>query len=130
MFGGRAPEGEKTLEVLVGGSRHPEHLNLTDRELIEQSYNDVRQLIHLPSPPVFSNVLRTKRGIPQLELGYGKLLRYRDELKETYPSLFVCGFGWNGIGMNEMITQAKHVATALTTSAQRDDTPIVKGIYF
>ena len=75
MFPGRAPKGHMLLEALVGGRRHPEKLELDDDVLIQKAYADLRQLIHLPDPPVFTKVLRSDHGIPQLEIGYPGLLR-------------------------------------------------------
>ena len=65
MFPGRAPEGHVLLEVLVGGRRHPERLELDDDRLIKDACADLSQLIDLPEQPVFSRVMRPRAGIPQ-----------------------------------------------------------------
>ena len=41
MFPGRAPEGKVLIEVLVGGRRHPERLELNDDELIAKILADL-----------------------------------------------------------------------------------------
>lgn len=128
MFPGRAPEGGQLLEILVGGRRHPERLALSDSEMIERAYADVRQLMHLPEPPRFAEVLRPEAGIPQPEENYLKLLAWREEVKQQHPSLHLLGFGWNGIGLNEMVREAKHLALALA-SQPLAATSEVKGIY-
>lgn len=131
MFPGRAPQGMSLLEVLVGGRRHPERLELDDETLVSRAYNDLRALIPLPNPPQFVRVLRPAHGIPQPEMGHLRLLDWRDHLEQQYPGLFVCGFGWDGIGMNDMIKRAKRVASQLIEG--RDLHPsqaAVKGVYF
>ncbi|MCP4755205.1 MAG: protoporphyrinogen oxidase [Proteobacteria bacterium] len=130
MFPGRAPDDLMTLEALVGGTRNPERFDMDDQELIEQAYQDIKQLIKLPHPPVFSKVLRTTIGIPQLEIGHLDLQKYRDRLERENSGLHVCGFGWEGIGMNEMIKQAKITAESIVEGRPETKEPsAAKGIY-
>ena len=130
MFPGRAPKDHKLLEALVGGRRHPEKLELDDDALIRETYADLRQLIHLPDPPVFTKVLRSEHGIPQLELGYPKLLAWRKRMVENNEGLQICGFGWEGIGINDMIKSAREVAAAVAAGSTAEGKTEVKGIYF
>jgi len=130
MFPGRAPEGHMLLEALVGGRRHPEKLELDDDVLVRETYADLKQLIHLPDPPVFTRVLRSDHGIPQLEIGYPRLLAWRDSLVDNNRGLYVCGFGWEGIGINDMTKSAKRVAAAIAAGIAAKGETEVKGVYF
>jgi oxygen-dependent protoporphyrinogen oxidase len=130
MFPGRAPAGHMQLEALVGGRRHPEKLELPDDVLIRETYADLKQLIHLPDPPIFSKVLRSDHGIPQLEIGYPKLLEWRNSLVENNQGLNICGFGWEGIGINDMTKSAKKVAEAIAAGTTAQGKTEVKGVYF
>ncbi len=130
MFPGRAPKGHMLLEALVGGRRHPEKLQLDDDVLVQKTYNDLRQLIHLPDPPIFTKVLRPDHGIPQLEIGYPKLLSWRNRLVESNKGLYVCGFGWEGIGINDMTKSAKKVAESIAAGKTGAVETEVKGVYF
>ncbi len=131
MFPKRAPDGLNLVEVLVGGNRNPERLELDDSELIDKAYRDISQLIKLPKPPVFSSVIRPKVGIPQLEMGYGKYLDYRESLHEEAEGLHICGFGWEGIGINEMVRQARKTAVdVLNRKASGSGPARAKPIYF
>jgi len=130
MFPGRAPEGHVLLEALVGGRRHPERLELSDDQLIENVYQDLKELIDLPEPPVFSRVLRPRSGIPQLEEGYPGLLAWRRTLHESNENLHLCGFGWQGIGINDMHKEAWKVAKRILTGLQDEESDGVKGVYF
>ena len=52
-------------------------------------------------------------------------------LEKKNPGLYVCGFGWEGIGMNDMTKSAKNVAKGIragsrTASGQEK----VKPVYF
>jgi oxygen-dependent protoporphyrinogen oxidase len=131
MFPGRAPQGRVLMEALVGGRRHPERLELSDEELISRTYDDLRQLIPLPEPPCFSRVLRGDSGIPQLEMGYPALLAWKESLEQKLNGLHISGFGWEGIGMNDMMKTAKTVAEriVLRTEGKRQK-PEVRPVYF
>ena len=130
MFPARTPEGHVLLEALVGGRRHPERLDLPDEELISKVYDDLKQLIDLPDPPVFSRVLRPKYGIPQLEEGYPALLEWRQQLHANNDNLHLCGFGWQGIGINDMHKQAWEMAKRILAGQQEKHADEMKGIYF
>jgi oxygen-dependent protoporphyrinogen oxidase len=131
MFAARAPQGHILLEALVGGRRHPERLELDDATLIRQSLEDLRHLLPLQGEPAYARVLRPKGGIPQMEAGYPALLSWRDKLAQENPGLFIHGFGWEGIGINDMIKSATRVAASIRENAgsSREEAG-VKGIYF
>jgi oxygen-dependent protoporphyrinogen oxidase len=131
MFPGRAPEGHVVFETLIGGRRHPERLDLDDRTLTEKAFDDVRDILHLPRMPAYSAVLRSDGAIPQLERNYPSLIAWREKFLAARPGLYICGFGWEGIGLNDMMKHATGVAAAI----HRDAKPIrigseLKGVYF
>lgn len=131
MFPGRAPQGAVLMEALVGGRRHPERLELSDETLISLVYDDLRQLIPLPEPPCFSRVLRGDSSIPQLEMGYPALLTWKESLEQGLDGLHLCGFGWEGIGMNDMMKTAKMVADRiLRRVGGKRQKPEVRPVYF
>lgn len=131
MFPNRAPGDAVLLEALVGGRRHPERLELSDEEIIDRVIQDISQLIDLPEEPIFTQVLRPQSGIPQLEMDHPALLRWRFGVEQKMPGLYICGFGWDGIGINDMTKSAKRVAEDIV-AGRRGDTPEapVKPVYF
>ncbi len=131
MFPARAPQDHILLEALVGGRRHPERLDLDDTTLIRRALEDLRALLPLQGEPVYARVLRPKGGIPQLEAGYPALLHWRDQVMEEHKGLFIHGFGWEGIGLNDMFKGAIRVADAIRAkTGSRQEEAAVKGIYF
>ncbi len=130
MFPGRAPIGHQLLEALVGGRRHPERLDLSDEKMISRVYQDLAELMKLPKPPSFARVLRPKNGIPQLETGYPALLSWRRKLHGTMNSLHVCGFGWQGIGINDMTKEAWKAAKRILSRELAAEEQEIKGVYF
>jgi oxygen-dependent protoporphyrinogen oxidase len=116
---------------LVGGRRHPERLELPDDELIAGVYGDIRQLLTLPDPPVFAKVLRSAGAIPQLEMDHPALLAWRRALEAKMAGLYVCGFGWDGIGMNDAIKSAARAVEAVLAERQVESGQApVKPVYF
>lgn len=131
MFKNRTPDGNILMEALVGGRHYPERVDMEDKKLIEATVNDLKKLLYLPEKPLYSRVLRYSGGIPQLELGHQKFLKYRKMLEDQYKDLRVTGFGWRAIGMNDMIKDAKHIADYLVNnSPQMDQAEKIKPIYF
>ena len=132
MFPGRAQDGKVLIEVLVGGRRHPERLELDDEEIIKQILADLGELLPLSEPPCFTKVLRPSSGIPQMEVGsHLQLLAWRKQCTQAHPGLHLSGFGWDGIGINDMIKAAKRTAEAIAAGGigQQEEAP-VKPVYF
>ena len=131
MFPNRAPDGTIVFETLVGGKRHPERLQLDDQELIKRSLADLRGLLDLPPAPLFTRVLRPQGGIPQLETGYPDLLNWRNNLTRKSDGLFICGFGWDGIGINDMVKTATSTADKISKGSKQDqEAAEIKKVYF
>ena len=131
MFPGRAPEGHILLETLAGGRRHPERLEYDDATLVRKALADTRDILGIHEEPVYAKVMRSRTGIPQLESGYPRLLAWRNALVARHPALYVCGFGWEGIGVNDMMKSATRTAAALLAgereTKRRNE---VKAVYF
>jgi protoporphyrinogen/coproporphyrinogen III oxidase len=131
MFPGRAPAGCSLIEVLIGGRRHPERTELDDQALIRQALEDVKDILNITSEPIYTKVLRNSSGIPQPEQGYPELLAWRERLESEHRGLFICGFGWDGIGINDMIKTAGRVAERIMAGRNNSgQEPSVKGVYF
>lgn len=128
MFPGRTPEGGQLLEALVGGRRNPEYLELPDEEIIQRTLLDLRGLMELPAEPRFAKVLRCAAEIPQADGAYLQLLRWREQMGQTCPRLHLLGFGWRGIGINEMAREAKALASKLLGRAEAENNTL-KGVY-
>ncbi|MDX2471426.1 MAG: protoporphyrinogen oxidase [SAR324 cluster bacterium] len=130
MFPDRTPEGGGLLECLVGGRLYPERLERSDEELISSAMEDLSQLLPLPKQPLFAQVLRPTAAIPQPEMGHDQFLNWREKLQS--PSLQIIGFGWEGIGINEMNKMAKEAASNLCSAevegAKQEKE--IKGVYF
>ncbi len=130
MFPGRAPQGKVLLEALVGGRRHPERLELADDEIVRRVVADLKELLDLPESPEFVRVLRPKSGIPQMEKDHLDLLTWRANLEQGNHGISLCGFGWDGIGINDMTRSARLAVAAIDQGRGGEEDPGVKPVYF
>ncbi|MBI4793406.1 MAG: protoporphyrinogen oxidase [Deltaproteobacteria bacterium] len=131
MFPNRAPAGRVLLEALVGGRRHPERLELSDEAMIAAVCQDIGQLLDLPARPLFAKVLRPASAIPQLEMDHPKMLAYRAALERENEGLYICGFGWDGVGINDMVKAARKAVTAISAGGRGEEGAVpVKPVYF
>ncbi len=130
MFPDRCPEDRVMIEVLVGGRRHPERVRMSDREIVAAVSGDVRDLLGMAGDADFVEVLRPRSGIPQLEMDHPALLAWRNDFEEETAGMHICGFGWDGIGMNEMMTAAEKVSRRLVAGRDDKEGARVKPVYF
>ncbi len=130
MFPGRAPKGHVVFETLVGGRRHPERLDLDHETLTREALKDVQHILGIKKEPVYTTILRSDGGIPQLERNYPQLLDWKKTIQEREKYLFICGFGWDGIGLNDMMKSGTRVAESLLTSSDKKYGAELKGVYF
>jgi protoporphyrinogen/coproporphyrinogen III oxidase len=130
MFPGRAPKGHVVFETLVGGRRHPERLDLDHETLTREALKDVQHILGIKKEPVYTSILRSDGGIPQLERNYPQLLDWKKTIQEREKNLFICGFGWDGIGLNDMMKSGTRVAESLLTSSDKKYAAELKGVYF
>ncbi|PIE72835.1 MAG: protoporphyrinogen oxidase [Deltaproteobacteria bacterium] len=130
MFAARAPGNTQLLEIMVGGRRHPQRLELPEQELIDRAVADVRQILKIDEQPLFARKLPSPGSFPQLERGYPALLEWKNRLEATTPGLHICGFGWGGIGINDMIKGSFRVAANLLAGNSDQQEPEIKPVYF
>ena len=108
-----------------------ERLELDDKTLTRKAFEDVRDILQLSKAPTYTTVLRSGGGIPQLERNYPQLLAWREQFLNTHPGLQIVGFGWEGIGLNDMMKCASRAADrVLSSSAGTQHGADLKGVYF
>lgn len=130
MFPGRSPKGHHLIEVILGGSRSPDHVNMDDDALVDHIMQDIRQLMQLPDDPLYIKIVRSKSGIPQLVKGYDQLVKWRQHIEERESDVSFIGFGWGGIGINDMIKEANRLSTDIINGFKANHEKEVKGVYF
>ena len=112
-FSGRAPQGHALLRAFVGGALQPEVLELGETELIAAVCKDLEDLIGINRPPLFAEVTRWSRSMPQYHLGHlAKVARIQQRVA-SLPGFALAGNAFNGLGIPDCIRSGETAAAAL-----------------
>jgi protoporphyrinogen/coproporphyrinogen III oxidase len=109
-FAGRAPADHVLLRAFVGGALQPEALKQTDDELLAGVRNDLRELIGVSNEPLFAEVARWERSMPQYHLGHLERVKRIDEGLASLPGLTLAGNGFTGLGISDCIRTGEAAA--------------------
>jgi oxygen-dependent protoporphyrinogen oxidase len=103
VFDGRAPEDEHLFTIFVGGSRTPELCDNTDEKIIEIATSELASIMRITGSPVFTDIKRWERSIPQYNIGYEKVTAAVDKIQDENPGLVVCNNFYKGIAVGECV---------------------------
>lgn len=111
-FPGRAPEGGALLRAFVGGALQPEFVELDDEQLVAICHEELRALLGVRGAPRFAVVSRHPRAMPQYHVGHLARVARIQERARTLPGLFLCGNGYEGVGIPDCIKSGETAALA------------------
>lgn len=114
-FAGRAPEGFVLLRAFIGGALQSELLDLDDAELLALIRTDLRELLGVTRPPLFSEVSRWHNSMPQYHLGHLERVKRIDERVASLPALALAGNAYSGIGIPDCIRSGEKAADDLVS---------------
>jgi oxygen-dependent protoporphyrinogen oxidase len=120
-FEGRAPKGCALLRAFVGGALQPELVELTEAELVSRVRSDLRDLLGIQRPPLFTEVCRWERSMPQYLLGHLKRVKRIEERLDSLPSLALAGNAYSGLGIPDCIRSGESAAEKLLTNLRDVD---------
>ncbi|MGB8509047.1 MAG: protoporphyrinogen oxidase [Pyrinomonadaceae bacterium] len=119
-FAGRAPAGHVLLRAFVGGALQPEMFALTDEEMIAAVSRDMRELLGIRDAPLFSQVRRWERSMPQYHLGHlERIVRVRAHLA-NFPTLRLAGNAYTGAGLPDCVRSGETAAVELLSNVTRE----------
>jgi len=105
LFPGRSPDGHILMRAMIGGAVDPATALLDEERLVQLAHEDLRKLLDLRTPPVFTDVTRWPRAIPQYEVGHLARTRRIDGLLARFglrhPGLFVGGNYRRGVAFGK-----------------------------
>lgn len=110
----RAPEGSWLIKVIAGGPTRPEIVEWDEGHLVERIREDVALILGNGLEPSFTEVVRHRPGIPQPELGHADWLAGINALLIDRPGLHLTGWGYHGVGLTNLATDAVRVAAAVS----------------
>ena len=115
-FPRRAPDGCVLLRAFVGGALQPDMFALDDGEMVSRVRNDFRELLGIQNAPLFAEVSRWSKSMPQYEIGHlDRVRRIRSGLQDL-PGLKVAGNAFTGAGIPDCIRGGETAASDLFDS--------------
>ena len=110
-FPGRAPDDHVLLRAFAGGALQPEVFAAPD--LVTRVETDLRELLNIDRPPLFTEVAKWERSMPQYELGHlDRVQAIESEIKEL-PGLALAGNAYRGAGIPDCIRSGEAAAEVL-----------------
>jgi oxygen-dependent protoporphyrinogen oxidase len=114
-FPGRAPNDEVLIRVFIGGACQPELADLPDSKLRAIAVAELSELLGITAEPVYSQITRWPRAMPQYHLGHMELVERIEQQARTHPNLALCGNAYRGVGIPNCIHQGELAAEVIST---------------
>jgi len=109
-FADRAPAGHVLLRAFVGGALQPELLALDEDELLGRVLGDLRDLLGIEKAPLFTEVTKWERSMPQYHVGHVARVQRIDARLASVPGLALAGNAYSGLGIADCIRSGEAAA--------------------
>jgi oxygen-dependent protoporphyrinogen oxidase len=110
-WGHTAPDNRVVLRCYVGRQGHEIWQSLTDEQIITGVRKDLRELSDVAAEPLFVQVNRWPKSMPQYPVGHLEVLDdVQADLTKSAPGIFLAGSAYYGVGLPDCIKQGKDVA--------------------
>ncbi|MDF9842202.1 MULTISPECIES: protoporphyrinogen oxidase [unclassified Paenibacillus] len=114
-----SPDDKVLLRCYVGRSGDEQNVELPDKALTELVLKDLREIMGITANPLFSEITRLRRSMPQYPVGHpARIAGLRSELGQKLPGVYAFGAGYDAIGLPDCIRQAKEAAGAAAAGLQ------------
>jgi oxygen-dependent protoporphyrinogen oxidase len=121
LFPGRAPADHVLLRAMLGGSRRPDAVNLSDDDISALAQSELTPVVGATAPPVYVSVHRWPAAIAQYTVGHVQRRAAIQTLVHRHPGLFACGTAYDGVAFNDAVRSgrlnARRVASHLWPDA-------------
>lgn len=112
-FANRAPAGHALLRAFAGGALQPEPCEWDDERLLAAVRHDLKELLGIESAPLWSQVVRHPRSMPQYHVGHLARLATLERQLRRWPTLKLAGSAYRGVGIPDSIRSGEAAADAL-----------------
>ena len=96
LFPNRAPKGKALLTTFIGGERNAELCKLSDKEIIDLSFEENKSLLGISGSPEFKEIIRWPHSIPLPDLTTTERLKASALLSDKNPGLHFSGSHLSG----------------------------------
>jgi len=109
----RAPASQTLIRCYLGGVGREHVLQEDDAGLIRRVREELRSMTGLHGEPVYTEVNRWERAMPQYTLGHVDRLESIQQSLDRYPGLVLAGAAYRGIGIPDCIRDGTEAATTV-----------------
>lgn len=115
VFPEHVPEGAVMFRSMVGGARRPAVAELPRDDLLAIVREELERFCGVPNTaePLFQDVIRWPRGIPQYTLGHAARAEAARAVTDEVPGLVVGGNGFFGVALLDCVCEAETWADRL-----------------
>lgn len=113
LYPGRGPAGGILVRAIFGGAVDEAMGALDDDETLALARDEVSRLYGLSLTPVFEQVVRVPRAIPQYEVGHRKRVAAVERAVESLPGLGITGCGLRGVAFADAAVDGVRTGDAL-----------------
>lgn len=102
VYPGRGPDHHVLIRALFGGSVDHNASALDSVELASLARAEIARLYGITNPPVFEQVVRIPKAIPQYEIGHRDRVAVVERAIHALPGLEITGFGLRGVAFADV----------------------------
>ena len=113
-FSGRAPAGHVLLRAFAGGALQPEIFALDETEMAARVEADLRELLGITGKPLFTEVAKWERSMPQYEVGHLDRINDIENEVSKLPGLTLAGNAYRGAGIPDCIRGGQSAAESIS----------------
>lgn len=113
IYPGRGPAGGVLVRAMFGGAIDPSIGEIDDGAVLELAKREIGRLYGLSAGPVFHEVVRLPRAIPQYEIGHAARVAAVERGAGSVPGLAVTGFGLRGVAFGDAATDGVRTGEAI-----------------
>lgn len=110
IFLDRAPNGKKSLRIMIGGQRNPKLALKNEDELIKMAKNGVTQTMGITDEPSVIYVKKWIEGIPNYPVGHLLRMEKLFEIVKLNKGIYLNSNAYIGIGLNDCVSNSKKCA--------------------
>ena len=112
-FPDRAPNGARVVRAFFGGEGAANLNSQSDEEIVKVALTQLRNILGAIPEPSFHTVCRWPRSLPQYEVGHLDRIAELERLVEQVPGLHLLGNSYRGVGIPDLIRDARAAARAI-----------------
>jgi oxygen-dependent protoporphyrinogen oxidase len=113
FFPWRSSKDHFLITCMIGGAQQPKLAELDDEALLQIAAEELKAISSIDAAPVFTEVIRWHRAIPQYNVGHSARLQRIDDSLAKIPGLYLTGNAYRGISMNDCVRTAAELAARL-----------------